>query len=89
MQHTYAMHRTSILLDERARRAAKELAASYGCSTSEAIRRAVVAQRDAAIGVSDDVRRDRVEALERLFTLFEGHDPAAEVAEIKRQDEAG
>lgn len=31
--------------------------------------------------------RTRVEALEQLIELFEGHDVRAEIAELKRQDE--
>ena len=38
-------HRTTVLLDEETRTAARQLAMRYGCSTSEAIRRAIVRHR--------------------------------------------
>lgn len=82
-----ATHRTTILLDEETRRAARELALRYGCSVSEAIRRAVVDQRDSTLGVPAESRTERRRVLERLFELFEGNDPAQEVAKLKEQDE--
>jgi hypothetical protein len=80
------MHRTTIALDERTRRAARELAQRWGCTSSEAIRRAVVRQREEVVGPSREERTRRKRALERLFTLFKGVDPEAEVARIKRED---
>lgn len=79
--------RTTIMLDDATREAARQLAAEYGCSMSEAIRRAVVAHRDSTQGVSEDFRRQRTQALERLFELFEGHDAEAEIRERKAEDE--
>jgi hypothetical protein len=79
--------RTTIVLDARSRAAARELARRYGCSVSEAIRRSVVRQRDAEIGVSSGRRRERVAALKRLFRLFEANDPGAEVRRLKAEDE--
>jgi hypothetical protein len=85
--HTYDMaERTTIVLDDRTRRAARELARRYGCTMSEAIRRAVIQQRDREIGVGDEERRRRVKALDRLFAAFEGVDPAAEVQRRKDED---
>ena len=43
--------RTSLILDDDTRIAARQLALRYDCSTSEAIRRAVVRHRDAVLGV--------------------------------------
>lgn len=63
------------------------MALHYGCSVSEAIRRAVVRQRDAILGRPPASRRQRVRTLERLFTLFEGHDPEEEVRRLKAEDE--
>jgi hypothetical protein len=80
-------HRTTILLDDETRLAAKQLALRYGCSTSEAIRRAILRHRDAVNGVPLDSRRERTKVLERLFGMFEGHDAAAEISELKAQDE--
>ena len=82
-----ATQRTTILLDDDTRRAARELALRYGCSVSEAIRRAVIRQRDASIGVPAGSRKERVRVLQRLFELFEGGDPEEEVARLKGQDE--
>jgi len=75
------------MLDEKTRGAAKELAAKYGCSTSEAIRRAVNAHRNTVFGLPEDARRARVEAFDRLCELFEGVDPEEEVRRIKEEDE--
>jgi hypothetical protein len=82
-----ATYRTTILLDDETRLAARELAMRYGCSVSEAIRRAVVRQRDASMGVPAGARKERTQALGRLFELFEGNDPDEEVSRLKQQDE--
>jgi hypothetical protein len=79
--------RTTIVLDEVSRRAAHELASSYGCSMSEAIRRAIVEQRNQRLGVSEERRRERLSAFKRLIELFEGHDAAEEIGRLKREDE--
>ena len=79
--------RTTILLDEAARTAARELALRYQCSTPEAIRRAILRQRDAVLGIPPAGRDKRVRALGRLFELFEGHDPEDEIRRLKEQDE--
>jgi hypothetical protein len=87
MWHAYHMaYRTTLILDDATRTAARQLAAAYGCSTSEAIRRAVVHQRDAMNGISAGARRGRVAALKRLFELFEGNDAAAEIRRLKAED---
>ena len=39
------------------------------------------------IGVSKEVRRKRVKALERLFEMFEANDAAAEVRRLKIEDQ--
>ena len=80
-------HRTTILLDDDTRLAARELALRYGCSVSEAIRRAVIRQRDASFGVPASSRTERVRVLKRLFELFEGNNADEEVAHLKQQDE--
>lgn len=87
MYDAYGMaQRTTLILDEDSKRAARELALRYDCSMSEAIRRAVVQHRDAVLGVAPESRRERRETLERLFDLFEGNDPEAEVRRLKRED---
>jgi hypothetical protein len=78
--------RTTLVLDEEARAAARELARRYRCSVSEAIRRSVIRQRDAELGVTLERRRGRTQALRRLFKLFEGNDPAEEVRRLKSED---
>jgi hypothetical protein len=78
--------RTSLVLDDRTRQAARQLAKHYDCGVSEAIRRAVVSQRDAVVGVSPEFRRHRRRVLENLFTLFEDADPEAEVRRLKAED---
>lgn len=82
-----ASQRTTILLDDETRLAARELAMRYGCSVSEAIRRAVIRQRDASMGIPAGARKERTKALERLFELFDGNDPDEEVGHLKEQDE--
>ena len=79
--------RTTLILDDETRKAARQLAASYDCSVSEAIRRAVVQQRDAVRGLPSEKRRQRVQTLERLIALFEGNDPVEEVRRLKVEDE--
>lgn len=80
-------HRTTLLLDDETRRAARQLAERDQCSTSEAIRRAVVRQRDTVLGLPPQRRRERRRALDRLFELFEGHDADAEIRRLKAEDE--
>jgi hypothetical protein len=79
--------RTTLVLDEEARAAAKQLARRYGCSFSEAVRRSLIRQRDAELGVSLRRRRARTSALRHLFDLLEGNDPADEVRRLKAEDE--
>lgn len=79
--------RTTLVLDDQAREAARQLARRHGCSLSEATRRALVRQRDAEIGVPRRRRRERVEALRRLFELFAENDPRAEIRRLKAEDE--
>lgn len=81
------MQRTSLLLDDDTRRAARQLALRYDCSVSEAIRRAVVRQRDAVLGVPAELRKERMEKLGELFELFEGHDAEDEIRRLKNQDD--
>ena len=79
--------RTTLMLDDDVRSAARELAHRYGCSTAEAIRRAVLRHRDTVIGIPPARRAERVRILERLFDLFQDHEPAEEVRCPKQQDE--
>jgi hypothetical protein len=79
--------RATVRLDEPSRRVAKTLAAKLDISPSEAVRRALVHYRDEVLGVDAEARRRRVAALDRLFVLFEGHDAAGEVRQLKEQDE--
>jgi hypothetical protein len=80
-------HRATFLLDDETRKAARELAAKYGCSLSEAIRRAVLRERARVLGVPMESRQERVRLLQRLFVLFEGNDPHAEIRRLKSEDE--
>jgi hypothetical protein len=75
------------MLDDETRDAARRLATRYGCSASEAIRRSVLAHRNTVFGVSEEVRQRRLEALERLIELFDGHDADAEIRQLKIEDE--
>lgn len=80
------MTRTTILLDESARNAARRLAARWGCSNSEAIRRALVAQGNALFGPSRARRAEKRRLLIQLCDLFDGTDAAAEIAQRKTED---
>ena len=79
--------RTTILLDDEAQTAARELAHRYGCSASEAIRRSVLHHRETVMGVSPARRKERVQVLNRLIELFDGHDVEEEIQRLKEQDE--
>ena len=76
----------TITLDEEVQAAARELALRYGCTASEAIRRSVLHNRDMILGVSSVRRKERVQILDRLFHLFEGHDAKGEIRRLKEQD---
>ena len=85
--YTYDMlQRTSLLLDGETRLAARQLALRYGCSTSEAIRRAVLCHRDSVFGVPAESRNERRKTLDRLFVVFEGNDAEEEIRRLKAQD---
>lgn len=79
--------RTTLVLDDKAREAARQLAHRYGCSMSEATRRALIRQRDVELGVPRERRQERVQALGRLFDLFADNDADAEVRRLKAEDE--
>jgi hypothetical protein len=79
--------RTTVVLDDKAREAVRQLARRYGCSVSEAMRRALIRQRDAELGVPQDRRRERARTLRRLFLLFADNDPADEIRRLKAEDE--
>lgn len=57
-----------------------------GCSVSEAIRRAILRQRDLQLGATPAEIKRRVKILEKLFELHDGLDPAAEIARLKEED---
>ena len=78
--------RTTLLLDDETRQAARQLALRYSCSTSEAIRRAVLHHRDSVFGVPAESRNQRRKVLERLFDLFDGNDPKEEIRRLKAED---
>jgi hypothetical protein len=78
--------RTTIVLDDKSRRAAKRLARRWDCSVSEAIRRALVRESEATLGPSAVVRREKRRLLERLIALCEGNDAGAEIARRKAED---
>jgi hypothetical protein len=82
-----ANRRTTLILDDESSRAARQLADHYGCPVSDAIRRSVVAQRDALAGVPKEVRQRRVRTLKQLFEMFEGNNAAEEVRRLKMEDQ--
>ena len=80
-------YRTTILLDDETREAARELAYRLNCSTSEAIRRAILRYRQMTAGATPERRRQRVKALEKLIALSEGLDAEAELERLKSEDD--
>jgi hypothetical protein len=79
--------RTTLVLDDKAREAARQLAHRYGCSLSEAMRHALVRQRDAELGIPRARRQERIQTLRRLFDLFADNDPRSEIRRLKAEDE--
>jgi hypothetical protein len=78
--------RTTIVLGERERRAAKRLADLWGVTPSEAIRRAVVRVDEAEVPASRQrVRRARAAALEQARDVFDGMDVEREIARIQAE----
>ena len=82
-----ATKRTTLILDDESRTAARQLADHYGCSVSDAIRRSLIAQRDSVAGVTKRTREQRVKTLKRLFEIFEGNDATEEVRRLKSEDQ--
>jgi len=78
--------RTTLVLDSVSLEAVRELAAHFQISQSEAIRRAVVAQRDQLRGTSAPSRMRKRKILEELFVLFENNDPVSETQRLKEED---
>jgi len=75
--------RTTIVLGPNERRAAKRLAARWGVTPSEAIRRALIRVANEDLDeFRARQRRQRVAALEQLITLSEGQDLQAELQRI-------
>jgi hypothetical protein len=81
--------RTTIILGDKERRAAKKLAAHWGVSPSEAIRRALLkVEADEFEAARSRTRRDRVAAFEELIKLFDGYDPQDELNRIREDRNA-
>jgi hypothetical protein len=81
--------RTTIVLGPTERKAAKRLAARWGVTPSEAIRRALmrVANEDLE-EYRARRRRQRVAALEQLIAQSDGQDPEAELRRIAEERDA-
>mgnify|MGYP001574389076 CR=1 FL=1 len=76
--------RTTIVLGERERRAAKKLAAHWGVTPSEAIRRALLkVEAQELEATRSRARRERVAAFQELVKLFDRYDPEEELARIR------
>ena len=87
MVNTYHMaHRTTLLLDDETRTAARELAARMQVSVSEAIRRAILESHGRARGVSAEDRQKRLTALKELAKSFQGYDPREELRALAEDD---
>jgi len=87
MAYTYHMaHRTTLLLDDETRTAARELAARMQVSVSEAIRRAILESHGRGRGVSTEDRQKRLAALAELAESFQGYDPREELRALAEDD---
>jgi hypothetical protein len=81
--------RTTIVLGPVERRAAKRLAAQWGVTPSEAIRRALMRVANEDLDEHRErKRRQRVAALENLIELSEGQDLEAELKRITQERDA-
>lgn len=80
------MSRTTVVLDASSQAALDALTRHYGCSASEAVRRALVHHRDRTIGVPEEKRRRRRAALEELVRLMDGHDWKAELERLDEEE---
>lgn len=80
------MPRTSLILDAESIRAARQLASKFQCSSSAAIRQAIVRYRDIVLGIPPAERARRKRVLLDLIELSDGQDPQAEVARLKSED---
>lgn len=80
-------YRTTIILDDESREAARKLALKLDCSTSEAIRRAIISHKDQVFGVPVEARRKRTEVLRQWIELSQDISPEAEVEKLKREDD--
>lgn len=84
-----ATGRTTIVLGDKERRAAKKLAAHWGVTPSEAIRRALLkVEAEELEAARGKARRERVAAFEQLVKLFKGYDPDDELAQIRADRDA-
>lgn len=72
--------RTTVMLDDEAQQAARELSVRLQVSTSQAIRQAIVGYRNIVVGVVPEMRKRRVEAFHRLIGLMDGRDPEQELS---------
>ncbi len=81
--------RTTIVLGPKERLAAKRLAARWGVTPSEAIRRALLRVAGEDLGhVRERKRKQRLTALEHLIQLFDGQDTAAELERLSQERDA-
>lgn len=81
--------RTTIVLDPSEWRAAKHLAARWGVTPSEAIRRALMRVANEELHEPRErKRRQRVAALEQLIALSGGQDLDAELKRISEERDA-
>lgn len=78
--------RTTIVLDERSRLAAKTLARKLGVTPAEATRRALLYYRDQVCGVSAVEIARRKQEFAKLMELMDGNDAEAEIRRLKQQD---
>ena len=79
------MSRTTLMLDAPARQASRRLAQKLGVSPSEVMRRALALFQAEVLGVPEEDRKRRVDALEKLVKLSSKVDVKAELKRIRRE----
>jgi hypothetical protein len=81
--------RTTIVLGAQERRAAKRLAARWGVTPSEAIRRALMRVAGEELAEQRErKRKQRLTALDQLIELSAGQDLEAELQRVSEEREA-
>ncbi|MGB0679042.1 MAG: hypothetical protein ACPGUV_05220 [Polyangiales bacterium] len=78
--------RTSLIFDQQTEQAVRELKQRLHCSMAEVVRRALHAYHHQVMRDAHGRVSQQQALLQKLYTSFRNHDPAAEVARLKDED---